>query len=231
MPATTKRPPAMVLVRHAQSTWSARGRFQGTSNPPLSADGLEQAAAVGRQLGEPEGRRSLGLPETAPLAVRHSPLERAKDTAQAITGWFDAALAIADDHLSEIGQGAWEGLTHAQVLARWAPQYEAWRHDPSRHVAPGGESLADAAVRAGQALKRVIVTLDAASTANPWVIVVAHDGILRLILLRALGIHLDRYWSFPFIQCGITIVDRRDVFELRTHNASGHLTALEPGVG
>ncbi len=60
-----------------------------------------------------------------------------------------------------------------------------------------------------------------------WRPLVAHDGIFRLALLQLLGVPLDRFWSFPFVLCGITILELRDGrATLIGHNLSEHLAPL-----
>ena len=62
---------------------------------------------------------------------------------------------------------------------------------------------------------------------DPWSITVAHDGILRLVVLRLLDLPLERYWSFPFALCGITVIELRDGrARLRAHNLEAHLGEL-----
>ncbi len=40
----------MWIIRHAESTWNAEGRWQGQADPPLSARGREQAERLARRL-------------------------------------------------------------------------------------------------------------------------------------------------------------------------------------
>jgi len=62
---------------------------------------------------------------------------------------------------------------------------------------------------------------------EPWAVVVAHDGISRLILMTLLGLPYERFWSFPFNLCSITVISLRDgVAALRAHNLSEHLAPL-----
>jgi broad specificity phosphatase PhoE len=62
---------------------------------------------------------------------------------------------------------------------------------------------------------------------EPWAIVVAHDGIFRLALMSLIGLDLERFWSFPFNLCGITVVGLHEgVAALRAHNLSEHLAPL-----
>jgi broad specificity phosphatase PhoE len=112
--------------------------------------------------------------------------------------------------------------------------------------APGGEPLADAAQRVRAALNEVSAHLAAGPSATaydpvpgyqtfppptgraePWAVLVAHDGIFRLALLALLGLPLDRFWSFPFNLCAITVVALHEgVPSLRAHNLSDHLAPL-----
>jgi probable phosphoglycerate mutase len=166
----------------------------------------------------------------------------------------DVALH-ADPALVELSQGKWEGLTHDDVRERYRDELAAWRKDPVRHHAPGGESLAGAADRASAAIARILDALPhrhspppesvaARGPAEPvlgydrrpagaegqppeWSIVVAHDGILRLLLMDLLGLPLEHYWSFPFGLCCVTVVElRAGTVRMRAHNLAEHLGRL-----
>jgi probable phosphoglycerate mutase len=261
------RDATLVLVRHGRTTWVEEGRFQGSSDVPLSAHGRAQAAAVGACLAGTSLVDRLPIPGGDPRTIRHSPLSRAADTASAIAAARGASdVLVGDDDLREIAQGVWEGLRHEDVTARWPDELARWRHDPLHHHAPGGESLEDASARAGRAIGRMLADVGsglhatpvvgasetAASAANapvlgygvppgpgaaptvathdPWSIVVAHDGILRLVLLRLLGLPLDHYWSFPFALCAVSVVEvRGGRARLRAHNLEEHLVGIAIG--
>jgi broad specificity phosphatase PhoE len=251
------RDATLVLVRHGQTTWVAEGRFQGSADPPLSQLGEQQAAAVARRLARPQASPALPLPEGAPQRIWHSPLTRAASTAAAIRiAAPEVAPMRADGDLAELAQGDWEGHTAAEVAARWPMELAAWRTDPVRHHAPGGEALADAATRAGAAVERILGDLGSGLGAmpegsvprspvlgyadprvggpgdvpdaeiEPWAIVVAHDGILRLVLMHLLGVSVEHYWALPFGLCSITVVElRAGRARLRAHNLADHLPA------
>lgn len=245
------RPTILALVRHGESEWIAEGRFQGRGDPPLSAVGRAQAAAVGARLAAPAAMPSLPLPAHPPLAIWHSPLLRAAQTAEAI---HDARAADAPlrplDALLEIAQGEWEGLTHDEVRRRWPRELEAWRSDPLHHHAPGGESLLDALQRVQRARDTILgrgeVTAPDAGTgrapAEPvlgyegtfgaeggpgWALVVAHDGILRLLMLDLLGIGMERFWAFPMALASVSVLDLGSgLVRMRAHNLDEHIAAL-----
>ena len=62
---------------------------------------------------------------------------------------------------------------------------------------------------------------------EPWALLVAHDGIFRLALMSLLDVPLERFWSFPFSLCAISVLALREgVASLRAHNLSEHLAAL-----
>ena len=246
-------PTVLALVRHGQSEWIAEGRFQGRGDPPLSDFGLRQAAAVGARLAAPGEAPSVPVPSTPPVAIWHSPLRRATQTAQAVHEAREADAPLRSlDTITELGQGEWEGLTHDEVRARYPEQLAAWRHDPMHNHAPGGESLNDASERARQAGLTIlaagsgtaaVATEASQAPAEPvlgyerdhrshrgptWTIVVAHDGILRLLMLDLLGVGIDRFWSFPLALAGVTVLDlNADLVRLRAHNLDEHITALD----
>jgi broad specificity phosphatase PhoE len=239
---------SLALVRHGESTWVAEGRFQGRRDPPLSALGESQAARVAARLADPGASPALPLPPGPPTAIWHSPLVRALATAAAIGAAQTVPVPLRPlPALAEIAQGAWEGLTLAQVIERYPRELAAWRTAPADNHAPGGESLASLGERAREAVGQVTAALAEAAgdpgpfdplaltpvigyepggegRVPPWAVVVAHDGVLRAVMLTLLDLPLERYWSFPFALCAVTVVELRGgLARLRAHNLAGHL--------
>jgi len=249
----------LVLVRHGESEDLAAGRFQGWRETPLSALGRRQAALAGARLADPSAPPRLPVPAGQPLDIVHSPLRRTAETAEAIAAAIVAAgrpvpLLRPEPGLSEVGQGAWEGLLQAEVEARYRETITGWRREPTRFHAPGGESLAEVDVRARAALGRVIAELSAAGPApdasletgptdppaafptptfyaphtGPWTILVGHDGVFKIVLLALLGLPLERFWSFTQATTGIAVIDlRNDRAVVRAWNRTEHLAPLE----
>lgn len=236
---------SLVLVRHGESTWIAEHRFQGQSDPPLSPLGERQAALVGARLADPGASPALPLPASLPIGIWHSTLARAASTAGAIAAARGHDVAMhPDGRLMELAQGAWEGLTAAEVNATYGRELAAWRDDPVHSWAPGGESIEEGSRRVRAAIGDVLDALRDAYTLRdgpgdqvlgygipsmtlPWAIVTAHDGILRLVLLDLLRVPLERYWGFPYALCAVTIVEISDGrARLRGHNLAEHLAAL-----
>ncbi len=218
----------LVLVRHGETTWIVQNRFQGQRNPYLTARGREQAAAVAQRLADPAAPPPLPVPPGLPVGIWHSPLKRARDTAAGIGALVPVPL-FPDERLAEMAQGEWEALSH-RAVARLGPGLAAWRRDPSRNSAPGGETLSAARPRVRAAFAAVMhalaspVTAAAPASAPPWAIVVSHGGTMRLGLLLLLDLPLSRFWAFPFDPAAITIVELADgQASLRAHNLTSHL--------
>jgi broad specificity phosphatase PhoE len=227
-------PPAgtLVLVRHGQSTWNARGRFQGGHNPWLSPRGRAQAVALAKRLADPLGPPPLPLPSGRPVAIWHSPLKRASDTARGIGGLVPVDR-VADDRLIEISQGDWETRSHRSVAAL-GPALEGWRTDPTRITAPGGEPLTAVRRRVRAALDDILASLASTAAgasspdAEPWGIVVSHEGTLRIATLLLLGLPLARFWAFPFEPAAITVIElSAGQSILRAHNLTSHLAGMD----
>jgi broad specificity phosphatase PhoE len=243
---------ALVLVRHGQSQLIAEGRFQGQRDSPLTAIGRAQADAVGRRLAGRRRPPALPVPADPPLEIVHSPLTRTAATAAAIRDSLRAAAPSAaqvelrgDPGFLEIGQGDWEGLPSAEIASRYGDTLAAWRRRPWETVAPGGETLAQVAERVLPALAtalgslahgREAGTLDRSHVAgygdappeHPWSIVVGHDGVFKVTLLKLFGLPLERFWMWSMDLCGMTVVEfRAGRAVLRAHNLTDHLALLQ----
>ena len=239
----------LVLVRHGESTFIAEQRFQGQAETPLSPMGLRQAALVASRLAHPLDPPALPVPAGDLVELVHSPLQRTTQTAGAIAVALRAAgrpvsRQRPDPGFLEIGQGAWDGLLATEVSERYGQQLAAWRRLPLEAWAPGGESLRVVAERVRPALAAVFAplaegrepgTLDRSQVAgyrdpvprNPWSIVVAHDGVFKVVLLTLFDLPLDRFWMWSMDLCGISVVEFRGGRPvLRAHNSTAHLAGL-----
>ena len=161
----------LVLVRHGESELIVQHRFQGRLETPLSATGRRQAELVGARLARPHDRPALPIPAGPPLAIVHSPLGRAAETADAIRGAIVGTTGAGDGPRGrsvavrpdaaflEIGQGDWEGRLAAEIQADDGERLAAWRRTPTRTWAPGGEPLGDVRGRVVGGLDRVLAEL------------------------------------------------------------------------
>jgi len=239
----------LVLVRHGESTFVAEGRFQGQAETPLSPAGQTQAELAATRLAQPHASPSLPVPLGEAREIVHSPLRRTTQTAEAIAraiagGRDGAPNRRPDPAFLEIGQGEWEGLPHAEIAERWGDVLATWRRRPLEAWAPGGESLPEVRARVEPGLRRLIANLaeggdpgaverdqvlgyrDPVSD-QPWSILVGHDGVFKIALLSLFQISLERFWTFSFALCGISVIEfRSGRATLRAHNLTEHLAPL-----
>ena len=179
----------LVLVRHGETVWHAENRYAGLSDVALTTRGLEQAAQL------------AAWARTARFAaVWSSPLSRARLTAAACAELTGSALKV-DERLRELDFGAGDGLTSAEMSARFPEALEAFRADPAANPLPDGEDPNKAAERFTACLHDI-----AEQHPDGRVLVVAHTTAIRLALCRLIGVPLSEYRRlFPFVRnCGIT---------------------------
>jgi len=178
------------LIRHAETTWNAEGRLQGTLDAPLSERGQRQAENL------VEALRQVPF-----AAVYSSPLERAYGTARALAE-AHGLTTIAIEAFREMNQGEWEGRRVDEVAAEYGESLKMWRDSPAETRLPGGESLAEVAKRAAAAFGDV-----AARHPGGTIAIVAHGGVNKTILLTLLGAPLAHHWRLRQGNACINIVD------------------------
>jgi ribonuclease H / adenosylcobalamin/alpha-ribazole phosphatase len=204
------QPTCTVLLRHGETALSAERRFAGRGDIPLTEVGLIQADAAAARLG---ARGNID-------AIVTSPLQRARQTAKAVAAATGAPLEV-DDGLAETDFGKWEGMTFAEVQARWPDDLAAWL--ASTDVAPpGGESFAAVTQRVTAALNRLL-----AAHENQTLVLVSHVTPIKTLACRAMlappaamyRIHLDvaSLCEIDWFSDGPAVV--------RSLNDTGHLPA------
>ncbi len=152
----------LFLVRHGETPWNAERRFQGQSDIPLSARGRAQAVAIASAL------------SSIPFGHGYaSDLQRAAVTAQTIVA--DRALAIETDvRLREFDFGEWEGLTWAEIVARWPELEQRLPTRASDYDPAGGERFEHVVAR----VRAFFDDLRRRVTAG-HVLIVTHAGVLH----------------------------------------------------
>ncbi|KAI1506634.1 phosphoglycerate mutase [Biscogniauxia marginata] len=201
--------PRVFLARHGETEWTKNGRYTGTTELDLTADGARQVAGTAAQLVGP-GR----LIDPARLArVWVSPRRRARQTFQLLFGTdnndsgasgsgapssefvIDADRVVLTGDIAEWDYGDYEGLLTSEIRARrkekGLDQEREW--DIWKDGCEGGESAQQVAVR----LDRLVSEIH--DIQGPYmngeqpvdVLLVAHGHILRAFVKRWLKYSLD----------------------------------------
>ena len=187
-------PSRLFILRHGETEWNRAGRMQGQLDSPLTARGREQAAFQGALL------RDLSLPPDTRFWT--SPLGRARETA-AIALAGIAGEPRPDARLCEVSVGACEGLTHAEIEARFPGLIDPERPFEWNFHCPGGESMSALQDRVASFL---------AALSGPAVIV-THGITSRFIRAEVLGSDWRRLGSHDGGQ-GV-VYELRDGMQIR----------------
>jgi phosphoserine phosphatase len=205
------KPLRLFAVRHGETEFARERRFAGLREVPLTPRGQRQCRAVAR-----------ALAATPLSAVYASPLGRAQASAALIAAPHRLAVLTAPA-FREMGFGAWEGLTRADVAVRFPDEFEAWRAAPGRVQPPGGDALDAVAARVAGGIAALCEAHEGEA-----VVVVSHAIVTRLIVLAALGLGPDRLWSVDASPAGITEIEYQDNWvTVHRMNTLIHLDGLD----
>jgi probable phosphoglycerate mutase len=215
----------LLLVRHGVTTWNREGRFQGHRDPPLDPAGELEARLLAERLVAQE-------PDS--IRIVTSPLQRAASTAAVLADALQRAGrapdVTSDVRLVEIGQGEWEGRTHAELVISDPIRYAAWRSDRGATQPPGAESI-EAAMRRVAAALDELMDDEPGRDAQP-VCLVSHGGILRLAGGHLLGLGLPRAWALDVDNASLSRLTREagagDGWRVDAWNDTGHLLGRMP---
>jgi probable phosphoglycerate mutase len=146
--------PQIWLVRHGETAWSLSGQHTGRTDIPLTERGEQDARAL-----------KARLEKHSFAKVWSSPSSRARRTGE-LAGFADSLEVDAD--LLEWNYGIYEGRRTADIRI----EQPGW--NPFDHGCPGGENLADIAVRAERLIAKLRVE-------GRDVLIFAHRDILRIV--------------------------------------------------
>ena len=198
----------LFLFRHGQVEGFEEKRYNGQTNVALTELGREQSARI---------CQCLAVETIA--AVYCSDLDRSRYCAERVAA--DHGLAVCQHvGLRELHFGHWEERTWTELMKAYPDDWQARLHDLVNYRVPGGESLQDAADRIRPVLRGIL-----AAHPDGDVVLVAHGGVNRIILLDAIGASLDRAFA---IEQGFGCLNVIDYFAdgnsvVRLLNGRAHL--------
>lgn len=195
----------LFMVRHGETPFNREMRYLGTTDEPLSPDGVQQAERLASSL----GRLQL-------QAVYASPLSRAAETGRRIAEACRVDLRL-EPRLREQAFGEWEGLTRSEVLERDQDRLLRWEADLGL-APPGGESLLSVQ-------ERTLAVIDDLARVHPgeWITLVSHVGPIKALLCAALDAPLATARRMFLDPGTVTVLDWGRHPVVRLFNAHGHL--------
>ena len=178
------------LIRHGEVEGAETPRYNGHADVPLSERGIGQY----HQLKERLAAMRIS-------ACYTSDLSRCAVGAE-IIGARLGLTPIRERSLRELDIGLWEGKSWAELMEEYPQEWRARLADMANYRAPLGESLTDLSDRVMPVIKGI-----ASRHTGEEVLVVAHGGTNRVILLNAIGAPLSALFNIEQDYCCINIID------------------------
>jgi broad specificity phosphatase PhoE len=152
---------------------------------------LQQAEAVARRIAT----------DYQPVAILASPLQRARQTAEAIARPLNLGVQ-PEGGLLDIDYGEFTGLSPAEAEAKFQEFYRAWLNVPHIVRFPQGESLDDVRNRVTGIIRRVTELYP-----DEQVLVVTHQVVCQVLICTLLGIHNGHFSDFRVDTTSLTIFE------------------------
>jgi len=170
----------LVLVRHGETVGNRDMIWSGSSETPLTEQGVQQAIEVGRELTDITFDR-----------VYSSPLSRALETCNYILAarpiYVGKPIHIRNEFI-ERSYGVLEGRDYKTTMAEFPRRkWLEWERD-YLIAPPGGESLSQVEERMSGILKAEVFPLMRAGKA---VLIVAHTNVIKTIIGLCKGLDED----------------------------------------
>lgn len=177
------------IVRHGLSDWNVQKRYLGQSDIELNTTGYTQALQIGKRLATERIH-----------AIFSSDLQRTQHTAEQIANHHKIDVQL-DANLREAHFGIFEGLRYKDVIQEYKMMAERWFTDPE-HPPTDGEQFS-------QVTQRIITFTDRILKEYPRkrLVVVGHDGALRLLICTLLAMPPSEYWRFNLDAGSLTRVN------------------------
>ena len=166
------------LVRHGEVEGFEEKRYNGQSDVNLTAKGAAQLGFLQMRI------RKL------PIAAFYcSDLTRCVEGAKLLAAGYQLQPVEMPD-LREIDAGDWQGMTWDEILKKHPKLWKRRLKDIANIPFPNGENLLDVAKRVRPVIQELTERHQGVE-----IVVVAHGGVNRIILLDAIGAPLESLFS------------------------------------
>ena len=169
----------LYLIRHGETELNTTGVYYGWTDCGISEKGIMQAEDLADIL------QNVSFD-----AVISSSLIRAVVTAAIVSGYTPDEI-IKDERLRELNFGDWEGLHHSEVSKKHKKEWDKWSSDWINVAPPRGESFFELYNRVKSSIEDIL-----GGYKGKKVLIVSHQGTMRIIPMILLGLTSEAYWSF-----------------------------------
>lgn len=178
------------LIRHGEVEGAGVPRYNGHNDVGLSERGKAQYLELRKRF---DGVRIA--------ACYTSDLTRCVWGAESLAAHLNVQPQRHPE-LREICMGEWEAKSWQELQDRYPHQWQARLNDLEGYRVPGGENLLDVRARVMPAVNAIVER-----HRGEDVLVVAHGGVNRIILLEAIGAPLANLFSIEQAYCCMNIID------------------------
>jgi broad specificity phosphatase PhoE len=180
--------PTFYIIRHAHKEqgdfYNLRLRHQ---DEPIS------------EQGEAEARRLwLYLCDKTVSAIYVSGYQRTRQTIACVAEQLGVP-PVVDERLNEIDNGCFEGMSNEDIQQEYPDIWKVFRERSADFRFPDGETGEEARQRIAEFLEEKLRI-----HTNENIILVSHEGLIRLLACHILGLPVYRRWNFRYDFCGIT---------------------------
>jgi broad specificity phosphatase PhoE len=175
------------VVRHGRTALNEQGRFRGLHDVALDDRGRAEADAL-----------ALSLQGRPLVVVFHSPLKRARETAEPIAR-LQGIDAVSNAALLDLDHGEWTTISGSEAERRDPEEYGRFRSDPRASTPPGGEPMIEAE-------RRIVGVIDEVGRRyqGQEAAVVSHEILIRLLLSHVSDLDGIAIWKIPVSTGSVT---------------------------
>lgn len=170
----------LYFVRHGESQWNVTRQICGATDKPLTEKGVEQARHTAQKIVESKIKADL---------ILYSPLSRAKETALTISQ-ITGIPAREEPRLKEQNFGSFEGKEYGVEGFMEAKTHMADSYG-------NGESMFRLA-------QRIYNLLDELKEDDKIYLLVAHNGIVRMVQSYFYDLTNEEFANFAVKNCSVT---------------------------
>ncbi|MBW4683759.1 MAG: histidine phosphatase family protein [Komarekiella atlantica HA4396-MV6] len=223
----------VILVRHAQSTYNAQKRYQGSCDDSVLTDkGRSDAYQTG-----------VALKDIKIDGVYTSPLQRVQETlVEILRGMKVEKPVFTSPLLQEIEMPTWQGLTYKYVQEHFTADYRCWKERPHEfEMTPQIERQVKSAMCVKQQCFPVLDLYDRAHQfwqeilpfqTGKTILIVSHSGTIRALISTAIAMRCEQYHVLQQSNCGISILNfptpNYQQAQLAAMNLTTHLGEVLP---
>lgn len=207
----------VILVRHGQSSFNAQQMIQGRCNDSLITEKGEKQAHL----------LAIALQNVHFTGFYSSPLQRAYKTAEIIQSLNEYQPSITvSEKLQEIDLPLWEKKKKEEVKREYPKEYRLWKEEPDKFkMTVNGREFYPVLdlYRQAESFWQEIIPKHQGET----ILITAHNGINRCLILSALGISPKYYHCIQQSNCCINVLNFSgnygDTVQLESLNQTSHL--------